>query len=167
MVLDMLKDQKDKKLLLYCTGGIRCEKASAYFRHHGFSDVSQLQGGIIHYARQVQLQGLASRFIGKNFVFDNRMGERIGDEIISKCHQCGALCDTHVNCANDDCHLLFLQCEKCREEMQGCCTPQCRDIAAMPVEEQRKLRKGKDKREAHAVYKSRLRPNLARFLDRS
>ncbi|MBL0105102.1 MAG: rhodanese-related sulfurtransferase [Bacteroidetes bacterium] len=164
MVLDQLKDKKDAKLLLYCTGGVRCEKASAFFKHHGFSDVNQLNGGIIHYARQVKAEGLESEFIGKNFVFDDRLGERITDDIISSCHQCGAPCDTHVNCANDDCHLLFIQCDSCREKMNGCCTPQCKEISLMPIEMQRELRKGKKKDNAHSVYKSRLRPNLRAYL---
>lgn len=160
MVSDLLKTNKDKKILLYCTGGIRCEKASAYLRHEGFEDVNQLNGGIIHYARQVKAEGLESKFVGKNFVFDERMGERISDEVISVCHQCGALSDRHVNCANDDCHLLFIQCEACAEKMNGCCTERCKEISLMPVDEQRKLRKGKRKDNAHSVYKSRLRPNL-------
>jgi UPF0176 protein len=160
MVIDMLQDKKDKKLLLYCTGGIRCEKASAYFRHHGFNDVNQLYGGIIEYARQVKAEGLKSKFRGKNFVFDERLGERISDEIISQCHQCGKPCDTHTNCANEDCHLLFLQCEECKENMKGCCTPECIAIIELPVEEQRKIRKGRRKEDCLSVYKSRLRPNL-------
>lgn len=164
MVVDMLKDKKDKKIMLYCTGGVRCEKASAYFKHLGFEDVNQLNGGIIHYARQVKAEGLEPKFIGKNFVFDNRMGERITDDIISVCHQCGAPCDTHVNCANDDCHLLFIQCSACAEKMDGCCTPECKSIVALPIDEQRKLRKGKMRENAHSVYKSRLRPNLRQYL---
>lgn len=167
MVVNLLKDQKDKKILLYCTGGIRCEKASAYLKHEGFEDVNQLNGGIIHYARQVKAEGLESKFIGKNFVFDDRMGERITEEIISSCHQCGEPCDTHVNCANDDCHLLFIQCDKCAAKMNGCCTPTCKDISLMPVEKQRELRKGRIKENAHSVYKSRLRPNLREYLDQN
>ena len=142
----------------------RCEKASAFLRHHGFEDVNQLNGGIIHYARQVNAEGLESQFIGKNFVFDDRMGERITDDIISTCHQCGNPSDRHVNCANDDCHLLFIQCESCEEKTKGCCTPQCTEIFSLPLEEQIKLRKGKKKVNAHSVYKSRLRPNLREYL---
>lgn len=164
MVINQLKDQKDKKILLYCTGGIRCEKASAYFRHEGFEDVNQLNGGIIHYARQVKAEGLESQFIGKNFVFDERMGERITEDVISTCHQCGNPCDHHVNCANDNCHLLFIQCEACAEKMKGCCTISCKSIFELPFEEQVKLRKGKIKEHAHAVYKSRLRPDLREVL---
>ncbi len=167
MVIDMLKDKKDKKILLYCTGGIRCEKASAFLKHEGFEDVNQLNGGIIHYARQVKAEGLESKFIGKNFVFDDRMGERITEDIVSSCHQCGQPCDTHVNCANDDCHLLFIQCNKCAEKMNGCCTPACKEISLMPIESQRELRKGKKKDNAHSVYKSRLRPNLREYLDQN
>ncbi len=166
MALNMLKGKEDKKLLLYCTGGIRCEKASAYFKHYGFTDVNQLHGGIIDYARQVKKQGLKNKFRGKNFVFDERLGERIGEEIISKCHQCGNLSDIHVNCANNECHLLFIQCPSCTEKMQGCCTDRCVEIISLPIEAQKELRKGKIKvgKEAHAVYKSRLRPNLAQYM---
>lgn len=164
ITLELLKDKKNSKLLLYCTGGIRCEKASAFFKHHGFKDVNQLHGGIIAYAHQVKEQNLPSKFKGKNFVFDERLGERIGEEVISTCHQCGKVCDHHTNCANNDCHLLFIQCEACREKMNGCCTPECQDFFALPIETQRKLRKGKTKDMAHAVYKSRLRPNLKNLL---
>jgi UPF0176 protein len=160
IVLEELKDKKDKKIIMYCTGGVRCEKASAYFKHHGFQDVNQLHGGIIDYVRQIKAEGLPSKFIGKNFVFDERVGERITDDVIAHCHQCGEVCDTHVNCANDDCHLLFIQCEKCVEKMSGCCTPECQHIAALPIEEQKKIRKGRKKEDSLSVYKSRLRPNL-------
>ncbi|MES2133126.1 MAG: rhodanese-related sulfurtransferase, partial [Bacteroidota bacterium] len=165
-VIDLLKDNKDTKVLMYCTGGIRCEKASAYLKHKGFKDVNHLQGGIIEYAKQVKEQNLKSKFIGKNFVFDERIGERITDDVLSNCHQCGKACDTHVNCKNDDCHLLFIQCDECAEKMQGCCTPKCMEIAALPLEEQRALRKGRIKKgeESLSVYKSRLRPNLAEII---
>jgi UPF0176 protein len=166
LVIDHLKGKEDKKVLMYCTGGIRCEKASAYFKHKGFKDVNHLQGGIIQYAKEVKELNLESKFKGVNFVFDERIGERITEDVLSKCHQCGKPCDTHVNCKNDDCHLLFIQCDECAEKMNGCCTPECVSIAALPVEEQRKLRKGKVKSgpECLAVYKSRLRPNLGEIL---
>jgi UPF0176 protein len=149
---------------LYCTGGIRCEKASAYLKHKGYKDVNQLHGGIIDYVRQIKAENLDNKFVGKNFVFDERLGERISEKIISECHQCGKPCDSHTNCANDDCHLLFIQCEECAEKFDGCCTPECQEIANLPIEEQRKLRKGKVKENAHSVYKSRLRPNLKKVL---
>ncbi|OAB80184.1 oxygen-dependent tRNA uridine(34) hydroxylase TrhO [Cochleicola gelatinilyticus] len=138
-----LKDHKeDKKLVMYCTGGIRCEKASAYYKHKGFKNVFQLEGGIIEYARQVEHKGLENKFIGKNFVFDHRRGERISDDVISNCHQCGEPCDTHVNCANEACHLLFIQCESCASKMDTCCSIECQEIIKLPVEEQKKLRSG-------------------------
>jgi UPF0176 protein len=127
MVTDLLQDKKDKKILLYCTGGIRCEKASAYLKHQGFADVNQLHGGILEYARQIKTAGLESKFIGKNFVFDERLGESVDGQIISSCHQCGKPCDTHTNCANNGCHILFIQCAECAEKHHGCCTPECSD----------------------------------------
>ncbi|MCW3105473.1 MAG: sulfurtransferase [Bacteroidetes bacterium] len=164
MVIEELKDKKEKKIIMYCTGGVRCEKASAYLKHHGFKDVNQLHGGIIDYVRQIRAEGLPSKFIGKNFVFDERVGERITDDVIAQCHQCGEPCDEHVNCANDDCHLLFIQCAKCAEKMNGCCTPECMHIASLPVEEQKALRRGRIKEDSLSVYKSRLRPNLKEVL---
>ena len=138
-----LKDHKeDKNLLMYCTGGIRCEKASAYYKHKGFKNVFQLEGGIIEYTRQVKNKGLENKFIGKNFVFDHRMSERISDDVVANCHQCGAACDTHVNCANDACHLLFIQCEKCNKKMDTCCSAACQDIIKLPYDVQKELRKG-------------------------
>lgn len=162
-VVDQLKAKKDNKIIMYCTGGIRCEKASAYLKHHGFKDVNQLHGGIIEYAQQVKHKNLESKYIGSNFVFDNRLGEQISEDIISKCHQCGKPSARHTNCTNDDCHLLFIQCEECAEKHQGTCTPKCQEIVNLPIEEQRRLRKGKIKHHAHAVYKSRLRPKLNEF----
>lgn len=134
--------KEDKNILMYCTGGIRCEKASAYFKHKGFKNVYQLEGGIIEYARQIKAEGIESKFIGKNFVFDNRLGESITDDVIAKCHQCGTACDTHVNCKNDGCHLLFIQCEKCAGKMKGCCCDACMSIVMLSDEEQKILRKG-------------------------
>jgi UPF0176 protein len=151
---------------MYCTGGIRCEKASAYFKHHGFKDVNHLQGGIIQYAKEVKEQNLESKFKGVNFVFDERVGERITNDVLSNCHQCGKPCDRHVNCKNDDCHLLFIQCEDCEKTMHGCCTAECVSVIALPLDEQIKRRKGRVKNgpECLSVYKSRLRPNLAEVL---
>ena len=128
MVTDLLKHQKDSKLLLYCTGGIRCEKASAYLKHHGFKDVNQLHGGILEYARNIKQLNLESNFMGKNFVFDERMGESVDGQVIAHCHQCGESCDVHLNCANDLCHLLFIQCEACAKKYEHCCSVECRDL---------------------------------------
>lgn len=140
MVLEKLRGKEDDKILMYCTGGIRCEKASAYLKHHGFNDVNQLHGGIIDYARQIKAEGRESKYIGKNFVFDERIGERITDDVIAHCHQCGAACDTHVNCANVGCNLLFIQCEQCAAEFDACCTPRCQEIIKLPEEKQEELR---------------------------
>jgi UPF0176 protein len=145
MAVEMLKENKDKKIIMYCTGGIRCEKASAYMLHNGFKNVFHLEGGIINYAQQVKEKGLESKFIGKNFVFDDRLGERITEDVIALCHQCGKPADTHVNCVNNGCHLLFIQCDACREKYEGCCSTDCQTIIHKPVEEQKKIREGVDK----------------------
>jgi len=145
VVENLLNDQKDKNLLMYCTGGIRCEKASAWFKHIGFKNVFQLEGGIIKYAQEVKSQNLENKFVGKNFVFDERLGERISDDIISECHQCGNPCDTHTNCKNEGCHLLFIQCDACAQKYNACCSEACAEIIALPEEAQRELRKGINK----------------------
>lgn len=142
---DLMTEHKDKNLLMYCTGGIRCEKASAWMKHRGFKNVFQLNGGIIEYARQVRDQGLESKFIGKNFVFDERLGERITNDIIAVCHQCGKPCDDHTNCKNDGCHLLFIQCPECKETYHNCCSEHCREVIALPEESQQALRAGINK----------------------
>jgi UPF0176 protein len=134
--------KEDKNLLMYCTGGIRCEKASAFFKHKGFKNVFQLEGGIIEYTRQVKAEGLESKFIGKNFVFDHRLGERITDDIVAQCHQCGKPCDNHTNCANEACHLLFIQCDECKASMENTCSTECLDIIHLPEEEQKARRRG-------------------------
>ncbi|NNF86637.1 MAG: rhodanese-related sulfurtransferase [Winogradskyella sp.] len=166
LIEEDLKDHKeDKKLVMYCTGGIRCEKASAYYKHKGFKQVFQLEGGIINYVRQVKTKGLDNKFIGKNFVFDERRSERISDDVIAKCHQCGKPADLHTNCANEACHLLFIQCDECKEQMENCCSSSCMEINRLPYEEQKALRKGqgnsndifKKGRADHLPYKKDLR----------
>jgi UPF0176 protein len=143
MAVDILKEKKDKNIIMYCTGGIRCEKASAWMLHNGFNNVFHLEGGIIQYVNKVKENDLPNKFKGKNFVFDGRLGEVVGEEVISVCHQCGKPCDTHTNCANEGCHLLFIQCSSCAEEMQGCCSEDCRIIYNLPEVEKKILRKGK------------------------
>lgn len=146
---------------MYCTGGIRCEKASAYMLHNGFKNVFHLEGGIINYARQVKDQGMDSKFVGKNFVFDDRLGERITEDVIAKCHQCGKPADNHTNCANEGCHLLFIQCEACAQQYEGCCSKDCQDFIHLPQEEQKELRKGVEKgSNIFNKSKARLRPRL-------
>lgn len=143
-VANLLADKKDKPLVMYCTGGIRCEKASAYMLHKGFKEVYQLEGGIIEYARQVKAKGLENKFHGKNFVFDERLSESISNDVIAKCHQCGEPFDVHTNCANVACNLLFIQCPACKSKYENCCSEECKTIAALPEEEQKLLRKGKN-----------------------
>ena len=141
IVEGLLQDHKDKHIVMYCTGGIRCEKASAYFKHKGFDKVYQLDGGIIEYARRVRELGLENKFLGKNFVFDERLGERISQEVIAHCHQCGKPCDDHTNCANDACHILFIQCSDCQEKYESCCSEKCQKFNQLPEEERKELRK--------------------------
>ena len=161
IVIRDFDQQKDKKILLYCTGGIRCEKASSFLLHNGFKDVSQLYGGIIEYAQQIKHLGLPSKFMGKNFVFDKRLGETVDGQIISHCHQCGKPADTHVNCANDDCHLLFIQCSECASTYSKCCSEECAEIIKLPLETRRQLRVTNHSKYAGSkIYKSKLSPSL-------
>ncbi|MFD2551615.1 rhodanese-related sulfurtransferase [Bizionia sediminis] len=162
---DLREHKEDKKLVMYCTGGIRCEKASAYYKHKGFKNVYQLEGGIINYMRQVEAKGLENKFIGKNFVFDQRRSERISEHVIANCHQCGQPADMHTNCANDACHLLFIQCDACKEKMENCCSTSCQEVIQLPYEEQKAMRRGqgnsndifKKGRASHLTYKKDLR----------
>lgn len=136
----LLKEYKDKKVALYCTGGIRCEKASAWLKHNGFADVRHLKGGIIDYAHQVEAQGLENKFKGKNFVFDERLGERVGSEIISTCHLCKKnKSDTHYHCKNQICHTLFLGCDECVEKKQGYCSLKCKVVDQLPAPQKKVL----------------------------
>ena len=159
VIEEILEPHKEKNIVMYCTGGIRCEKASAWFKHQGFENVHQLEGGIIEYSRQAEKQGLENKFIGKNFVFDKRMGERISEDVIAQCHQCGAPADTHTNCLNEACHLLFIQCDSCREKFEGCCCSECQEVTHLPEEKQMELRRGL-KADQNIYHKGRIRPKL-------
>lgn len=141
LVEEILEEHKDKKILLYCTGGIRCEKASAYLKYKGFQNVHQLLGGIINYAKMVKDTGLKSKFKGKNFVFDDRLGERVTDDVLSVCYTCGKTEDTHTNCANLGCHVLYIQCKDCREKFSNCCSMECKETLSLPIEDQKSQRK--------------------------
>ena len=161
MAVDMLRGKEDKNIIMYCTGGIRCEKASAYMRHNGFKKVFHLKGGIINYARLVKELHLENKFIGKNFVFDERLGERITDDVIARCHQCGKPCDIHTNCKNDGCHLLFIQCDECAAKYEGCCSKECMDTINLPLERRKEIRRGITKgQNIFNKSKARLRPRL-------
>ncbi|WMQ73693.1 MAG: hypothetical protein GPOALKHO_000711 [Sodalis sp.] len=133
MAVNMLRHDKDKKIIMYCTGGIRCEKASAWMLYNGFKNVYCVEGGIIEYARRAREKGLPLKFTGKNFVFDERLGERITSDIIAYCHQCGTPCDSHTNCRNHCCHLLFIQCPACAENYYGCCSVTCKEERSLPL----------------------------------
>jgi UPF0176 protein len=164
MAADMLRGKEDKNIIMYCTGGIRCEKASAFMLHKGFKNVFHLEGGIINYAQSIKKEGLESKFIGKNFVFDDRLGERITDDVIARCHQCGQPCDTHTNCRNNGCHLLFIQCDDCAGKYNGCCSVECHETLELPLERQKEIRQGIDKgRNVFNKSKARLRPRLGDF----
>ncbi|MBL7811351.1 MAG: rhodanese-related sulfurtransferase [Bacteroidetes bacterium] len=155
-VIDEFAENRNQRILMYCTGGIRCEKASAWMKHNGFHEVYHLEGGIINYVNQARQQKLPLRFHGVNFVFDQRLHERVTEEILAKCHQCGEPADTHVNCANTGCHTLFIQCEACAAKYDGCCSGKCKDIIHLPVEDQIRLRKGR--RPGKIFSKGRLNP---------
>lgn len=143
MAVEALKGKEEEPILLYCTGGIRCEPFSAFLKKKGFKNVHQLNGGIIQYAHEVKKKGLDSKFIGKNFVFDARYAESVTDDILSHCHNCGAKCDTYIDCQSDLCHVLFLQCHNCQEKMSKCCSDECKEFATLPEEKRRELRKGR------------------------
>ena len=156
----LLKGKEKNKVLLYCTGGIRCEKASSYLIKNGFQNVNQLQGGIIQYANDIKKKGMISRFKGKNFVFDDRLGERVTDDILASCHICGTTCDKHTDCKNDACHILFIQCDACSEDFNGCCSIECRDFASLPLSEQKILRKDPKRVVSKTFFDSRIKPKL-------
>ncbi len=161
MAVDMMKGNEDKNIIMYCTGGIRCEKASAYMLYNGFKNVFHVEGGIINYVNEAKNEGLETKFIGKNFVFDDRLGERVTEDVIAKCHQCGQPADTHTNCKNDGCHLLFIQCDACATKYDGCCSNECQEIFQMPEGEQKKVRQGiQNGQMIFNKSKQRLRPHI-------
>ena len=161
-VKKILDNHKNDKILMYCTGGIRCEKASAYLIHHGFNDVNQLTGGIINYAHEIKKNHLKSKFIGKNFVFDHRMGEKITEDIIANCHQCNTPADTHTNCKNQCCHILFIQCNDCNKKLNGCCSKKCAEFILLPKKKQKELFKT-NKIQFTAQKTKNIKPKLTEF----
>lgn len=123
-MINELAQYKDKKILTYCTGGIKCEKASALLLHEGFKDVYQLHGGIIKYGKEAG----GKDFEGKCYVFDNRLSvdvNSVNPVVISKCYNCGATTDKMINCANPECNEHFTQCDECGTKMEGCCSDAC------------------------------------------
>ncbi len=155
---EQLKVHKNKKIALYCTGGIRCEKASAWLKHNGFKDVRHLKGGIIDYKRQVEEEGIENKFHGKNFVFDERMGERISDEVVGTCHLCHtASADMHYHCQNQACHILFIGCAACMEKYHGYCSHACHAFDRLPVRLKRLLSRNNHRKKLPQFKKHRLR----------
>ncbi len=158
MIKEMLKGKENKKILLYCTGGIRCEKASSFLKHEGFKDVNQLYGGIINYAHEVEQKGLEKKFKGRNYVFDDRVAERVTPDILTECDQCSALADSYTNCKNEVCNLLFIQCPSCTEKFEGCCSEKCVSEKNLPIEQKKEL--ARQIKKSYGAYLSRLRPQL-------
>lgn len=156
-VPELLRVHKNKKIALYCTGGIRCEKASAWLKHNGFENVRHLKGGIIDYAHQVEREGLANKFKGKNFVFDERLGERVGEEVIATCHLCQKeKCDTHHHCKNQACHVLFIGCPSCMEKKRGYCSYKCMTFDKLPAMIKKRLIKNNHTKKLEQFKKNRL-----------
>ncbi|MFD1629428.1 rhodanese-related sulfurtransferase [Pseudopedobacter beijingensis] len=125
-MINQLAQYKDKKILTYCTGGIKCEKASALLLHEGFKDVYQLHGGIIKYGKEAG----GKDFEGKCYVFDNRIAvdvNSVNPEVISVCYNCGTKTTKMINCANPECNEHFTQCEECGWKMAGCCSDACKE----------------------------------------
>ncbi|MGC2594929.1 MAG: rhodanese-related sulfurtransferase [Rhabdochlamydiaceae bacterium] len=117
-------DPKQTKVMMYCTGGIRCELYSAMLKKEGFEQVYQLEGGVVNYG----LKEGHDLWRGKLFVFDDRLAVPIDektDEVISHCRYCQTPSDVYYNCANMDCNELFLACPACAETLKGCCCEQC------------------------------------------
>ncbi len=158
VVPELLRVHENTKIALYCTGGIRCEKASAWLRHNGFADVKHLKGGIIDYKRQVDERGLSNKFMGKNFVFDERLGERISDEVIATCHLCGKeKCDTHIHCKNQTCHVLFICCDTCRAKKKGYCSYGCMVFDALSPGVKRMLARNNHTKKLEQFKKNRIK----------
>ena len=123
-VEEKIIDQKDKKVVMYCTGGIRCEKASAFLKEKGFQDVSQIHNGIINFGQNFPDTG----WEGKCFVFDKRLVAPLNKEDsvpLTNCELCEKPCDFYRNCWNQDCDKLFISCVDCEKKMNGCCSEDC------------------------------------------
>ncbi|VFP81520.1 rhodanese-related sulfurtransferase [Buchnera aphidicola] len=119
---------KNKKIVLYCTGGVRCEKATALLKNKGFSKIYHIYGGILSYIKQVKKYNLPNYFQGKIFVFDNRLSEKITNDVFSQCINCKEYTDRiHINCLNNFCHRLFIQCKVCSVKLNSCCCLNCKN----------------------------------------
>lgn len=124
-IISFLQHKKNEQIVIYCTGGIRCEKTSSWMMYNGFKYVYQIKGGIIGYVNDAKKNCLPVLFKGKNFVFDARISEMVSHDILSKCSQCENYCDVYKNCYNNSCHNLFIQCIKCSKKFKNCCSYNC------------------------------------------
>jgi predicted sulfurtransferase len=116
---------KDKEVLMYCTGGVRCERATAYLKELGVSkEVYQIEGGIHRYVEQYP----DGHFRGKNYVFDGRVAVRVNNDVLGNCYTCQAPCDDYTNCLNARCNLHFIACATCIEQYQNCCSTHCKTL---------------------------------------
>ena len=147
-----LSEHKDKKIIAYCTGGIRCEKLTGVLLNQGFQDVYHLEGGIVTYGQDEETRGRL--WDGKCYVFDDRICVPINQEeeiIVSKCVHCGALTDRYINCTNDDCHLQHIACPACEKEKEGFCSAACRDHVLKNPERDARVRL-KEKARLYEIY---------------
>jgi UPF0176 protein len=131
-IREHLGDNKDKPILTYCTGGIRCEKLSAWMLEEGFTSVYQLHGGIVTYGKDPEVKG--DLWDGQCYVFDERVGVEINHtpdkRIVGTCRHCGAPTEVYYDCANVVCHRQFLACDSCVETYHECCSTECMDVIA-------------------------------------
>jgi UPF0176 protein len=151
-IANNLSEYKDKKILTYCTGGIRCEKLTGVFLNQGFRDVYHLEGGIVTYSKDEETQGRL--FDGKCYVFDERISVKINqtdeDIIISSCKHCGKSSDRYINCTNDDCHDQHLCCEECEKLYEGFCSQGCKEHVRLNPDRDARVRL----KERMKVYKN-------------
>lgn len=131
--VDQIENLKNKKIVAYCTYGVRCETGTAYLKMRGFKNVYQLNGGIGTYGKQFP----DKHWKGSLFVFDRRVAAPINKSknlIISKCNHCQEDCDVFINCVNADCNALFICCEKCANQMENACSNECKAHQRDPQE---------------------------------
>ena len=122
-----LDEFKDKQVLMYCTGGIRCERATAYLKEKGVAkEVYQIEGGIHRYAEHYP----DGHFRGKNYVFDRRIAVKVNDDVLSNCAQCNIPCDAYNNCLNALCNKHYIACVSCLKLYNQCCSAACKELVA-------------------------------------
>jgi UPF0176 protein len=126
-IAKQLKKYKDEKIVVYCTGGIRCEKASAFMKEQGFTSVHQLKDGILNYVQQYP----DDHFEGRCFVFDSRLSISSGksNEKISACDLCHVPSDSYINCRNVKCDKMFICCSNCKQSLSATCSKSCKSLA--------------------------------------